>query len=454
MRLPPGSQESAADAARDGGVWAAARAFWQTPGVLETTLLVVVAGVVVCIALRLRRFVRDAAARRDVTEYLLGAEQALHGDAKGASRRLAATLAKDPENHHARLLYAKALADLGQPEAAHKQHLILESAFGVASAANRVAMGKALLAAGEPFAAAAALQAATVVAPQRQDAWALLAQAHLRGGAPAAAATALQRVAALAEDRAATSWLGPVAMRASVEAEAAGDAAGARRFAAIAEGSAAPARRDEPQGALRGPVRDAAAGDASSWPWRCGACGIAAPARFLACPACGATARCTATEPALTQPLGDVAGALAAIQASPRHQHRLVEAARRGDGAAHDELVRLGAEAIGAICDGFGSEPHASDERLRAVLRAIGAPAVPLLRAALAATPWYERIAFGLMARATNRRLQAIDALAAIGGPAAREALADLAATEHDPALRACLREALARLDGGTGGAG
>ena len=452
MLAPTAIVQEQAPAAAGAGVWSTLQWLWQTPGVLETCLVVgVVIGTIWFVA-RVRRFVDEAARRHDVADYLLGAEQALHGDAKGAAKRLVATLAKDPSNHHARLLYARALVDLGQPEAAHKQHLTLEAAFGVASAANKAAMGRALLAAGEPLAAANALTAATGAAPRRRELWEELAQALLQSGDAAAATTALQRSAALAvrdTDGAATRRrLGTVAAHAGLAAR---DRGALQAFAALATAHGG----DTPMVArVQGRLNEAKAIDAiaAPSPWRCGACGIEAATRALVCAVCGAAGSARLAEPGLIAPIDDVAKALAAISASPRHVRGLVEALLRGEPQAGHELVRLGADAVAGLCDAFGDEPAAADARLHDCLCAIGEPAIDGLLAAFTATPWFERLAFGLLARATNRRIRAAAALAAIGGGKAKAALEALAAAEDDARLREVVQDALRRCERDMGG--
>ncbi len=111
-----------------------------------------------------------AAARRS-QDYLLGVEQALHGDlrrrARAADRRC---VADDPENHYARLLLGKVLAELGEPAQAHQQHLYLQRAFGVDSAENDLLLAQSLLGAGMAREAADAAERALQRAPERAPA--------------------------------------------------------------------------------------------------------------------------------------------------------------------------------------------------------------------------------------------------------------------------------------------
>src|SRR5689334_10441221 len=85
----------------------------QRPGVVETLLALLLLALAIGIWLRLARVVATARRRQAVQDYLLGVEQALAGDLAGAEKRLARVLAEDPENHFARLLYARVLAQRG-----------------------------------------------------------------------------------------------------------------------------------------------------------------------------------------------------------------------------------------------------------------------------------------------------------------------------------------------------
>jgi hypothetical protein len=115
-----------------------------------------------------------------------------------------------------------------------------------------------------------------------------------------------------------------------------------------------------------------------------------------------------------------------------------------------DILVRAGAAAVEKLCGQFGPEPTALDDELLAVLERIGDPATAPLQAAYEHSGWIERVSLGLVARHTNRRVQIVRTLQAIGSAAAAAALQALAAAERDGNLRLRLSQALHGL--GVGG--
>ena len=116
-------------------------------------------------------------------------------------------------------------------------------------------------------------------------------------------------------------------------------------------------------------------------------------------------------------------------------------------------LVRHGAKAAEQIVDEFGPEPSAADDALRALLAQIGDAAVPGLEAAYAHSGWLEKVSIGLISRHTNRRVQIVLALRAIGSAPAFAALRRLADGERDANLRLRLQQALHGSDGPAGGA-
>jgi hypothetical protein len=106
-------------------------------------------------------------------------------------------------------------------------------------------------------------------------------------------------------------------------------------------------------------------------------------------------------------------------------------------------LVRYGAPAVAAVVDGFGPEPTAGDDDLRAILVGIGEPAVPVLQSAYERSGWLEKVSLGLISRHTNRRVQIILTLRAIGTLQAIASLQSLDASETDANLRLRLTQAL-----------
>ncbi|MBZ0151584.1 MAG: hypothetical protein K8J09_08640, partial [Planctomycetes bacterium] len=114
-------------------------------------------------------------------------------------------------------------------------------------------------------------------------------------------------------------------------------------------------------------------------------------------------------------------------------------------------LVVGGAAAAAHLADSFGPEPSAFDDELRAVLVQIGDPAVAPLLAAYEHSGWLEKVSIGLISRHTNRRVQIILSLRALGSAPARAALTSMLAGERDDNLRMRLSQALH--DGPRGGA-
>ncbi len=111
-----------------------------------------------------------------------------------------------------------------------------------------------------------------------------------------------------------------------------------------------------------------------------------------------------------------------------------------------DLLVTAGASAARRLAAAFGPEPAALDGAIREVLAAIGDPAVEPLELAYGQSGWLERLGAGLLARHTNRRVQIVRALAAIGSAAAAQALGRLRDRERDANLKLRLEQALHEL--------
>lgn len=218
--------------ASGGGFWAWLRDVAAVPGNVELAL-----GIVLVVGLgllwwRLARLVSGARSRQALADYLLGVEQALHGDLDGAHERLNAVLAQDPENHYARLLLGKVLAERGDPSAAHTQHLFLQRAFAIVSPENELLLAQSLLAAGNAREAAEAAERALLRAPERRDGWQFVYRARLQAGDFAAAATAGKRLVEMVGNGAGSSAVRADVARtlaqAGLERLRAGDAAVAR----------------------------------------------------------------------------------------------------------------------------------------------------------------------------------------------------------------------------------
>lgn len=163
-------------------------------GVLEFVLAGTVLVVVWWLWWRMAALVQGAQQRKALADYLLGVEQALHGDLDGAFERLSAVVQTDPENHYARLLLGKVLAERGEPEQAHQQHLCLKNAFGIDTAANDRMLAQSLLAAGLPREAAAAAERSLQKDERSAVGWDFVYRARLQAGEFDAAAKAGKRL--------------------------------------------------------------------------------------------------------------------------------------------------------------------------------------------------------------------------------------------------------------------
>jgi tetratricopeptide (TPR) repeat protein len=187
-----------------GGFWSW---FWsglvdvvREPGVLEVLLSAILISAIVLFWWRLSRLVRGSKSRQALQDYLFGIEQALHGDLQGALERLQQVLAEDPENHFARLMLGKVLAELGEPEQAHQQHLYLQRAFGIDSAENDLLLAQSLLGAGMAQEAADAAERALQRLPERAAGHEFVYRARLQTGDFEAAAAAGKRLLELVRD--------------------------------------------------------------------------------------------------------------------------------------------------------------------------------------------------------------------------------------------------------------
>jgi len=116
-----------------------------------------------------------------------------------------------------------------------------------------------------------------------------------------------------------------------------------------------------------------------------------------------------------------------------------------------DLLLAAGPVAVERLCLCFGPEPLPLDDELRGVVVAMGDPAVLPLQAAFGHSGWVERITVGLISRHTNRRVQIVRTLQAIGSAAAVAVLRELSTAERDQNLRLRLQQALHELGTGVG---
>lgn len=383
-------------AAADGDGWGSwLLAIGREPGVVEFALAAAVLSTVAIVWWRLAGLVRDARSRQALGDYLLGAEQALHGDLDGAHARLSAVVASDPENHYARLLLGKVLAERGEPEEAHKQHLCLRTAFGVDSAENDLLLARSLLAAGLPREAADAAERALAQAPDRAAAWDFVYRARLQCGDFDAALPAGRRLLELLRAGPAREQLVDDFARTLAQAGqqrlARGDANGASALlhdaqrlggrpdalvllaahldahrqglaptvqalladprAARATGAlvpAAPGRAGSPTlasgttlpattanaNATAAPRLPAAtfAGLVPESRWTCRACGVPLADRLVECPRCRATAPAELGEPRLVGELDSPLQTMDAIDVNDAHVQRLVHRWLEGTG--------------------------------------------------------------------------------------------------------------------------
>src|SRR5262245_52560658 len=368
------------------------------PGVVETLLALFVCGIALLIWLRLLRVVEAVRSRAQLHDYLLGVEQALAGDLAGAHKRLLRVLESDPENHYARLLLGKVLAQLGEPAQAHKHHLFLQRAFGVASGENDLQLAKALLLCDRPAEAAAAAERVVAADPQNGEALEFLFRTRLQSGDHQGAAAAGRRLLALPDDRlpgdrgpqlradvaAAVANAGSVLLR-SGEVAAAEQAlqqarglsqqepevrllaarvdAARRGVTAVAQQLlAAPPAETTMLPATSGPAPAALALVGAQWQplapfvppgrWRCSLCGAGLTAANARCGRCAAQGRAEVDEPNLFVAVEAPAHLADAIEANQAHVRRTVRAAltapagEQGSPLRH-AVAQLGDKAVG-----------------------------------------------------------------------------------------------------------
>ena len=416
------------------GLWDSLLAFGREPGVVEIALAAMLVGGVVLFWWRLAQLVQNARARDALSDYLLGVEQALHGDLEGAFARLSKVVQHDPQNHYARLMLGKVLAERGEPEQAHQQHLLLKSAFGIDSAENDLMLAQSLLAAGLPMEAAEAAERALHKAPERHAAWDFVYRARLQSGDFEAAAAAGRKLLAAAEHGPGRQHLASDLARTFAQAGAMRlrhqDAVGARQLwqesqrlgggaesgsllaarldaaergtaavaaaladdpappaatsgALVAVGSALPAIRQVTTNGL--PVATLA-GLVAPQRWSCRACQAPLNEAVPECPRCQAKDPAQLEEPALCGEIEHPGQTMDAIEANDAHLQRLVQSLLDGSDAqrqlARGELLELRERAVPAVLRAAWHLAGSEQQRAIDVLRSMGPAIVPTLFAA------------------------------------------------------------------------
>lgn len=413
--------------AGDGSFWQWLLALGREPGVVEFLLTALVLGAVVLCWWRLARLVRNAQSRAALGDYLLGVEQALHGDLGGAHRRLAAVVARDPENHYARLLLGKVLAERGAPEEAHQQHVCLKTAFGIDSLDNELLLARSLLAAGLAREAADTAERALQRAPEQAAGWDFVYRARLQSSDLEPALAAGRRLLGLLRDGTArrrfADDLASTLAAAGSERLQRGDAAGAaamlqdaRRLSADAVGVPLLAARleastagvpstvqrlltDGAATAALVPLGSAAAIAAPAVLPMAALAGLEPPARFCCracrapladavaeCPRCRAVRPATLREPRLVDELASPLQAMDAIDVNDAHVQRLVRRVLEGPGdgraAARTELLELRELAVPQLLRAAWQQSGTAQDAAVEVLRAMGPAIAPSLFAA------------------------------------------------------------------------
>ena len=420
VMLLPQSPTAETDAPAATGSW-----LWQVaqrPGVVETLVALLLVTLLALVWWRLSGLVRRARSRAAIRDYLLGVEQAQSGDLPGAEKRLTRVLAEDPENHYARLLLAKVLAERGEAAAAHKHHVFLQRAFGVDSPRNDLWLAKSLLLIGHHAEAADAAGRAARLRPGDAEVHEFLFRASLAAGDHLAAARAGQRTLQLLPTGPRAQHFGAevagVLARAGVEQVAIGELSMAeqclRKAQALdaeaedvallsvrllaahqGEGPVLRALLDEPTVAAnpqlpvlaQSVIAPAVGGPRalarlmSPQRWRCEACGKPLPTPVPECPRCSARGRVVVTEPLLFAALISPTQALDAIEQNRSFVQRTVQLAL--DGATKEErnaaaatLLELREKAVEALLGeawSRGDEAAAAIELLRAMGPAITA---------------------------------------------------------------------------------
>lgn len=404
----------------------------QRPGVVETLVALLLVASLVLVWLRLSGIVRRARSRAAVRDYLLGVEQAFAGDLPGAEKRLQRVLAEDPENHYARLLFAKVLAERGDPAAAHKHHVFLQRAFAVDSPRNDLWLARSLLLIGHHAEAAEAAARAAQLSPQDAEVQEFLFRALLAAGEHQAASQAGQRALGLLQGAAQQQLAAEVAsvmvragleqvsvselsvaqqylqsarqllpsggedalLQARLDAARSGDASVLQRLLA-AEPDDLPALTD-PAPALPMAVTPPTSPGRTGSPglralarlmprhrWHCEACGKALPHALPECPRCHARGRVAVTEPKLFTAIDSPTQVLDAIEENRAYVRRTVHLALDGTTeterqGACAQLLELRDKAVEDLLDEAWHRPGDANAAIE-LLRAMGPTITPAL---------------------------------------------------------------------------
>ncbi len=407
--------------AADGSFWQWLFDLGQKPGVVEVALAVLVLGTAFMFWWRMAALVRDARSRQALADYLLGVEQALHGDLDGAHDRLTQVVANDPENHFARLMLGKVLAERGEPEQAHQQHVCLKTAFGIDSAENDLMLAHSLLLAGLPREAGDTAQRALQKAPERAAAWDFVYRARLQSGDFEAAQVAGKKLLDLLRDgkarREFTVDLAHTQAQAGDLRLRSGDVAGATALLGDAQrhgGNTAPvqllaarlevrrsgvpatvqallanpdaATSQVPAVAVAAKHRTeglplAALGGLAPSRFTCRACKAPLPDRVAACPRCHASAPAELGEPRIVADLASPLQTMDAIDVNDAHVQRLVLRLLDGTGdearLARAELLELREIAVLALLRAAWNQSGSTQDKAIEVLRAMGPSIAP-----------------------------------------------------------------------------
>ena len=408
-------------------LWDHLVAFASAPGVLEATLSIGLVGGFVFVWWRLAGLVQNVRERAALEDYLLGVEQALQGDLRGADKRLRRVLELDPDNHFARLMLGKVLGDLGEAEQAHQQHLYLKRAFAVESAENELLLAQSLLAAELPEEAVEVAQQAMQRMPGNTEGWEFLYRAQLQQGALAGAAeTGRKLIASLAEPSQRTRWRSELASTFTALADSAWRTGDHRAAAAAAKEAKAldASQRRLPllEARIEGARRDVAvvakelaatgsgrelvpaapggeetAGREVAEPrlptatfsglvelerWTCRACGAPLSAEVLRCARCGAAAPAELVEPLLVEAIAEPAELMDRIDVNDAHVRRLVRALEAGDDRARGDLVLLADAAVPELLRAAWKGPERTAAAAILTLQEMGPTITPALFAA------------------------------------------------------------------------
>jgi tetratricopeptide (TPR) repeat protein len=439
------------------GFWSWLLDLGREPGVVEILLAATILAVAVVVWWRFARLIEAAQSRDALRDYLLGVEQALHGDCDGAYERLTRVLQKDPANLYARLLLGKVLAQRGESEQAHQQHLSLQRAFGLSSGENDLLLAESLLACGMPGEAADVVDGVLGRQPRLAAAWRLAYRARLQGGDVEGAVRAGSKLLDLTPERAAREQLRADVAAAVAQAGslrwAAGDRASAARAAQQAKllapgapglslldarieagerGLPATVQRllaaAPPPPPTTGGALVAAAHAASAEPaglpvatfeglvptarWSCKACGQPHARQLPQCPRCLVADPSRQEEPQLVRTIEAPLEVMDGIDANDEHVQRLVAAATaEGAGAAKARaaLVELGERAVLPLLRSAWRRSEADQDVVVDVLAAMGPGTVPALFAAADRVgrdrllPLGERSPAGLVGRVVQR---------------------------------------------------